>query len=78
MKMEGREVFKETIKRMCSIADDVLQRNDLTIDDIAYGIPHQAKMRIISTISDRMKIQKNVYQFTASGQYISSFDTDYD
>jgi 3-oxoacyl-[acyl-carrier-protein] synthase-3 len=56
IKMEGREVFKEAIKRMCSVAEDVLQRNNLTIDDIARVIPHQANMRIISAIADRMKI----------------------
>ncbi|MDR0740803.1 MAG: ketoacyl-ACP synthase III [Puniceicoccales bacterium] len=56
IKMEGREVFKEAIKRMCSVAEDVLQRNDLTVDDISLVIPHQANMRIISAIADRMKI----------------------
>ncbi|MDR1906986.1 MAG: ketoacyl-ACP synthase III [Puniceicoccales bacterium] len=56
MKMEGREVFKEAIKRMCSVAEDVLQRNDLTIDDITCVIPHQANLRIISAVADRMKI----------------------
>jgi 3-oxoacyl-[acyl-carrier-protein] synthase-3 len=62
--MEGREVFKEAIKRMCSVAEDVLQRNNWTMDDIACVIPHQANMRIISAIADRMKIpekKKNVH-----------------
>ncbi|MDR1590588.1 MAG: ketoacyl-ACP synthase III [Puniceicoccales bacterium] len=58
IKMEGREVFKEAIKRMCSVAEDVLQRNNLTIDDVACVIPHQANMRIISAIADRLKIPK--------------------
>ncbi|MDR2812284.1 MAG: ketoacyl-ACP synthase III [Puniceicoccales bacterium] len=56
IRMEGREVFKEAIKRMCSVAEDVLLRNNLTIDDIACVIPHQANMRIISAIADRMEI----------------------
>jgi 3-oxoacyl-[acyl-carrier-protein] synthase-3 len=56
IKMEGREVFKEAIKRMCAVAEDVLQRNDLTIDDVACVIPHQANMRIISAIAYRMGI----------------------
>jgi 3-oxoacyl-[acyl-carrier-protein] synthase-3 len=58
IRMAGREVFKEAIKRMCSVAEDVLQRNNLTMDDIACVIPHQANMRIISAIADRMKIPK--------------------
>jgi 3-oxoacyl-[acyl-carrier-protein] synthase-3 len=56
IKMEGREVFKEAIKRMCAVAGDVLQRNGLTIDDINCVIPHQANMRITSAIADRMGI----------------------
>ena len=56
IKMEGREVFKEAIKRMCSAVEDILLRNDLEIKDIACVIPHQANMRIISAIQERLGI----------------------
>ncbi|MDR1435025.1 MAG: ketoacyl-ACP synthase III [Puniceicoccales bacterium] len=56
IRMEGREVFKEAIKRMCAAVEDILLRNSLTIEDVACVIPHQANMRIISAISERIKI----------------------
>jgi 3-oxoacyl-[acyl-carrier-protein] synthase-3 len=56
IKMEGREVFKEAIKRMCAVVEDILLRNHLTIDDVACVIPHQANMRIIGAITDRLGI----------------------
>jgi 3-oxoacyl-[acyl-carrier-protein] synthase-3 len=54
--MEGREVFKEAIKRMCASIEDILQRNGLTVQDVGCIIPHQANLRIISAIADRLKV----------------------
>ncbi|MDR3317510.1 MAG: ketoacyl-ACP synthase III [Puniceicoccales bacterium] len=56
VKMEGREVFKEAIKRMCAVMEDILLRNKLTIEDIDCVIPHQANMRIISAIAERIGV----------------------
>ena len=56
IKMEGREVFREAIKRMVSAVNDILLRNNLTIDDISCVIPHQANVRIISAIAERLNI----------------------
>jgi 3-oxoacyl-[acyl-carrier-protein] synthase-3 len=56
VKMEGRAVFKEAIKRMCAVTGDILLRNNLTAADVACVIPHQANMRIIAAIADRIGI----------------------
>jgi 3-oxoacyl-[acyl-carrier-protein] synthase-3 len=56
IKMEGREVFKEAIKRMCAAVEDILMRNNLTVEDLACVIPHQANLRIIAAIAERMNI----------------------
>lgn len=56
IKMEGREVFKEAVKRMCSAIDDIFIRNHVTIEDIDWVIPHQANERIITAIAERAHI----------------------
>ncbi|MDE6576216.1 MAG: ketoacyl-ACP synthase III [Opitutales bacterium] len=56
LKMEGREVFKEAVRRMCAAVEDILLRNHLSIEDIACVVPHQANTRIITAIAERVKI----------------------
>jgi 3-oxoacyl-[acyl-carrier-protein] synthase-3 len=56
VKMDGREVFREAIKRMCAVVGDILLRNHLTMEDVACVIPHQANIRIISAMADRMGV----------------------
>lgn len=47
MSMDGQTVFKNAVKTMSSHASSLLKRNNLTIDDIDWFIPHQANLRII-------------------------------
>jgi 3-oxoacyl-[acyl-carrier-protein] synthase-3 len=54
MKMDGREVFKHAINCMTSAAKEALDRCGLTIDDVDCIIPHQANMRIINAVADRL------------------------
>lgn len=56
IKMEGREVFKYAVTAMGDAAEFILQRNDLTGDDVDLLIPHQANMRIIQATAKRVKI----------------------
>lgn len=56
IKMEGKGVFKEAVRRMSSAVEDILLRNRLTPDDIALVIPHQANTRIISAVAERTGI----------------------
>ena len=53
---EGQPVFKAAVKNMADAAYDLLQRNNLTGDDIAWLVPHQANKRIIDATSSRMGI----------------------
>lgn len=46
---EGQPVFKIAVNGMASAARDILARNNITGDDIAYLIPHQANKRIIDS-----------------------------
>jgi 3-oxoacyl-[acyl-carrier-protein] synthase-3 len=54
--MTGKEVYKQAVTAMLSAAQKALEQAGLTIDDIACVIPHQANLRIIEAIADRLKI----------------------
>lgn len=51
---EGRQVFKFAVTRMADACEEIMMRNDLTADDIAYLVPHQANLRIIDAAAKRM------------------------
>jgi len=54
--MMGKEVYKQAVTAMLSAAQKALKQAGLTINDIACVIPHQANLRIIEAIADRLKI----------------------
>ncbi|MCL2560757.1 MAG: ketoacyl-ACP synthase III [Rikenellaceae bacterium] len=51
---EGQVVFKAAVSNMADTALEVMRRNGLSVDDIAYLVPHQANMRIIDATGKRM------------------------
>ncbi|HSB93552.1 MAG TPA: beta-ketoacyl-ACP synthase III, partial [Flavitalea sp.] len=51
---EGQAVFKFAVKGMADVSYELLQKNNLTGDDIAWLVPHQANKRIIDATADRM------------------------
>jgi len=54
--MAGREVYKQAVTTMCNASRDAIANAGLTIDDIAMVIPHQANIRIIEAIVERLGI----------------------
>jgi 3-oxoacyl-[acyl-carrier-protein] synthase-3 len=54
--MEGNRIFKNAIKSMYASSDELLKRNHLSALDIDWVIPHQANLRIIEALADKMKI----------------------
>ncbi len=56
IKMNGKETYKQAVNAMLTAANAALEAAGLTIKDIACIIPHQANMRIIEAIADRMKV----------------------
>lgn len=54
--MTGKEVYKQAVTAMISAAKKALDQAGLSIDDISCLIPHQANLRIIEAIADRLKI----------------------
>ncbi|MDE6311528.1 MAG: ketoacyl-ACP synthase III [Muribaculaceae bacterium] len=50
---DGRSVYKHAVMNMLTSTLDVMKRNNLTVEDVDYLIPHQANLRIIEAVSDR-------------------------
>ncbi len=55
---EGQSVFKFAVKGMADVSYELMQRNNLTADDIAWLVPHQANLRIIDATANRMSLPK--------------------
>ncbi|PID62136.1 MAG: 3-oxoacyl-ACP synthase [Ignavibacteriae bacterium] len=55
---DGKNVFKEAVKGMADVSVEIMKRNNLTSDDIAFLVPHQANLRIIDATANRMGIPK--------------------
>ncbi len=53
---EGRAVYKHAVSDMLSSSQNVMQRNNLTVDDIDWFVPHQANLRIIEAVGGRLKV----------------------
>lgn len=56
---EGRAVYRHAVIDMLTSSQDVMQRNNLTVDDIQWFIPHQANLRIIEAVGSRLGIDES-------------------
>jgi len=66
--LRGSEVFKNAVRSMSLAAIECLKKEDLTIDDVNWLIPHQANVRIIDAISkqfgfDYQKVVKTLDKY---------------
>ncbi|MDN5215447.1 beta-ketoacyl-ACP synthase III [Fulvivirgaceae bacterium BMA12] len=71
---EGAMVFKFAVTNMADISEEIMKKNQLSSDDIAWLVPHQANRRIIDATSDRLglgngKVMLNIHKYgnTTSG-----------
>ncbi|MEY4876161.1 MAG: hypothetical protein RL708_1310, partial [Bacteroidota bacterium] len=71
---EGQAVFKFAVVGMADVAEEIMKRNNLTGDDIAWLVPHQANKRIIDATAKRCglpdeKVMMNIHRYgnTTSG-----------
>ncbi len=55
---EGKTVFKFAVKGMADVSEEIMQRNNLSSDDVAWLVPHQANLRIIDATAERMGLPK--------------------
>lgn len=71
---EGQTVFKFAVTNMADVCEKIMVKNNLSSEDVAWLVPHQANLRIISATADRMqlppeKVMINIQKFgnTTSG-----------
>ncbi|MEH3116028.1 beta-ketoacyl-ACP synthase III [Pedobacter terrae] len=65
---EGPTVFKFAVTNMADVAAEIMERNSLTAEDVAWLVPHQANKRIIDATANRMgvttdKVMINIERF---------------
>lgn len=65
---EGKTVFKFAVKNMADVSGQVMKRNNLTADDVAWLVPHQANLRIIDTTREYVglpaeKVMVNIQRY---------------
>ena len=65
---DGQPVFKFAVTRMADVSAELLERNNLTGNDIAWLVPHQANKRIIDATANRIglpaeKVMLNIHKF---------------
>nr|MBF0221760.1 ketoacyl-ACP synthase III [Desulfobulbaceae bacterium] len=68
IKMEGKDVFKYAVKSMENAVVQVLKKQNMTIEDISYVIPHQANIRILNSLLERLsvppeKVYVNIHKY---------------
>ncbi len=56
LKMNGREIFKSAVRVMESSCRKLLDQHNIAIEDINHIIPHQANMRIVESLSQRLNV----------------------
>lgn len=56
---EGQAVFKVAVKQMADVSVEMMKRNNLKADDIAWLVPHQANKRIIQAVAERMELPES-------------------
>jgi 3-oxoacyl-[acyl-carrier-protein] synthase III len=58
IRQDGKSVFKKATEGMADVSLEIMERNNLTADDIAWLVPHQANLRIIDATARRMGLDK--------------------
>ncbi len=56
---EGKTVFKFAVSKMADVSAEILEKNNLTGEDINWLVPHQANLRIIDATANRMGLDKS-------------------
>lgn len=71
---EGQAVFKFAVTNMADVSAEIMEKNNLSSDDVSWLVPHQANKRIIDATARRMgvgdeKVMLNIHKFgnTTSG-----------
>jgi len=56
LRMSGKEVFRHAVASLTAVAEEAVAANDLAIGDVDWLVPHQANIRILSSVSRKLGI----------------------
>ena len=56
---DGKTVFKSAVQNMADVSEEIMKKNNLKGEDIAWLVPHQANLRIINATASRMCISED-------------------
>ena len=56
---EGKAVFKHAVEGMADVSAEIMEKNHLSADDVAWLVPHQANLRIIDATANRMGLSRD-------------------
>lgn len=59
VRQDGKTVFKYAVKNMADVSVEIMQKNNLSKDDVDWLVPHQANMRIIDAAIDRTGLPRD-------------------
>ncbi|HPD43684.1 MAG TPA: beta-ketoacyl-ACP synthase III [Dysgonamonadaceae bacterium] len=59
VRQDGKTVFKYAVKNMADVSVEIMQKNNLSKDDVDWFVPHQANMRIIDAAIDRTGLSRD-------------------
>ncbi|HIP36122.1 MAG TPA: ketoacyl-ACP synthase III [Crocinitomix sp.] len=59
MFQDGQTVFKHAVRNMADVSAEIMKKNNLSSEDVAYLVPHQANLRIIDATTRRMGLDKD-------------------
>lgn len=65
---DGQVVFKHAVSKMADVSVEIMEKNNLTKEDVAWLVPHQANIRIIEAVGNRMglpaeKVMVNIQKY---------------
>ncbi|MDZ7757563.1 beta-ketoacyl-ACP synthase III [Rhodohalobacter sp.] len=59
IRQDGRSVFKKATEGMADVSLEIMKKNNLSADDVAWLVPHQANLRIINATARRMGLSED-------------------
>ncbi len=68
IEMDGKDVFRCAVTEMTNLIKVILEKNHLTIDDIAMIVPHQANYRILSSVAKNLGFPEDKFVSTVKIQ----------
>lgn len=58
VQQDGKTVFKFAVSNMAGVSEEIMQRNNLTNDDVDWLVAHQANLRIVGATANRMNLEE--------------------